>query len=33
MGTLPGSTSSDGAWGEANSAQTISTALVLGSFD
>ena len=33
MGTLPRSISSDGARSEANSAQTVSTALVLGSFD
>jgi len=33
MGTLPRSTSSDGARSETNSAQTISTALALGGLD
>lgn len=33
MGTLPGSTSSDGAWGEANFAQTLAATLALGSLD
>ena len=33
MGTLPGSTSSDGARSEPKPAQTISTALALGSVD